>query len=186
MGEPTGHTWAVRLFIGVWPSDEIIAGLGELTKPGLAGVRWTTPTQWHVTLCFLGEQQAAALEVLETVLRRAGAVAGGPVEVRIGPSTIRLGAGVLCLPVDGLDGLAESVARELETAGIRPADGPGPGGSFRGHLTLARARRGARIPARLLGVAFEGAWAAEELCLVSSVTAPGGARYETILRVTIH
>ncbi len=120
------------------------------------------------------------------MLRRASAASDGPVVVRIGPSTIRLGPGVLCLPVDGLDGVAESVCEELEIAGIELADRPAERTRFRGHLTLARARRGARIPSGLTGVPFEGTWVARDLCLVSSVTAPGGTRYETVRRATIH
>jgi len=74
---------------------------------------------------------------------------------------------------DAMQGLAE---------GIRDAMAPfslGHGsGAFRPHVTLAR-KAG---PAPLQSLEAQLSWRATEFCLVSSVTDPGGARYEPLAR----
>ena len=182
------HTGTVRLFIAVWPAPEVIDGLAQLPRPELPTVRWTVPDQWHVTLRFLGEQPEESVELLGRAIEAAVSGLSSPVEAVVGPSTIRLGPEVLCLPVAGLDELAGAVARELTVAGVVPVvrQPERTGEPYRGHLTLARARRRSRIPTSLVGVPFEARWAVDQVCLVSSRTAPTGARYETVLSVTIH
>ncbi|MBC8365362.1 MAG: hypothetical protein H8E59_10210, partial [Actinobacteria bacterium] len=71
---------AVRLFVAVWPSDELVSALAALPRPEAAGLRWTRPDQWHVTLRFLGEadpdEAAVAL----------GALAAAPAVGEAGPA----------------------------------------------------------------------------------------------------
>jgi 2'-5' RNA ligase len=45
----------VRLFVAVWPNEEVTARIAALDRPEVRGLRWTTPDQWHVTLRFLGQ-----------------------------------------------------------------------------------------------------------------------------------
>jgi len=165
----------VRLFAAVWPTDEVRAVLEALPRPPTTGVRWTTGAQWHVTLAFFGEQPPEAVPDLARVVAEA-ATALAPLRAVAGPATARLGPGVLCLPVDGLEAAAAAVRRGV--AGLTVGPDPHP---FSGHLTLARAPRRNRVPARLAGVPVAASWTVDALALVSSVLDPGGARYETLV-----
>ena len=43
-----------RLFVAVWPSADVLDALERLPRPPLAGARWTTRRQWHVTVRYFG------------------------------------------------------------------------------------------------------------------------------------
>lgn len=102
----------MRLFVAVWPPPPVVDVLAGLARPTVEGLRWTTPSQWHVTLRFIGSADPSTVEPLPDVRGRA---------LSLGPATMRLGRYVLAVPVHGLDDVVE---------GGRP------------HLTLARAKRG--------------------------------------------
>lgn len=159
----------MRLFVGVVPPERVLDALDRLDRPERAGVRWTRRDQWHVTLRFLGEVAdpgpvAAALSTAP--LRRC--------EVRLGPRVRALGRQVLCLPVAGLGELAQAV--EEATAGFgQPPDDR----RFRGHLTLARLRRGTR-PAGLAGGAFDDSFPVTDVRLIRSHQDAQGSRYEDL------
>jgi 2'-5' RNA ligase len=161
-----------RLFVAVWPPPPVAAALAALPRPTVEGVRWTTPDQWHVTLRFLGDcddrDAAAAVAAVEASVTTADA----------GPTPRRLGRELLVIPVGGLDVLAEAVVAATADIG-RPPDPR----SFRGHLTLARARRGRRVPA--VSAAIDARWKVDEVALVASRTHPHGARYTTVARVML-
>ncbi len=141
--------------------DEIEA----LPRPELVGVRWTGRTQWHVTLRFLGDAD-------ESVVRRAlDGVAAPTVEAHVGPSVQRLGRGVLCLPVSGLDAVAAAVIDATRSIG-RPPDHR----EFRGHLTMARVN--GRVPP--VSAAIDCRWTVATFALVCSHLGGGPARYETV------
>lgn len=179
-GASSGRLGGVRLFVGVWPPAEVVERLAALDRPSVRGLRWTTPEQWHVTLGFLGEVPDEEMEVV------AGALAGiaeqlpARLEAVAGPVTTILGRTVLCLPVSGLDRAAVAVrASPLgRYPGVREP-------AFRGHLTLARARRGGQVPAEVRGVPLAARWPVTTLCLVSSLLEPQGARYDTVATATI-
>ena len=120
-----------RLFVAVWPPEEVVARLAALPRPDQPGVRWTTRDQWHVTLRFLGEADPA-----DAAGRLARAVLE-PAAARLGPRVGTLGAEIVAVPVAGLDDLAAAADAVL--------DDP-PDRRFRGHVTLARVRRGRRRP----------------------------------------
>jgi 2'-5' RNA ligase len=88
---------------------------------------------------------------------------------------VRLGATVLCLPVGGLDALAGAVVAATADLGQPPEDRP-----FRGHLTVARARRGGLRGLPRLALAAR--WPVTELTLVASTLGREGARYEVLER----
>jgi 2'-5' RNA ligase len=165
-----------RLFVAVWPPASFVPRLRELPRPARPGLRWTTEDQWHVTLRFLG--QVGEIGIVPGVLAEAAALTP-PVEARAGPSPHALGRGVWVLPVEGLQALAGRVA-----AATREIGQPPPDRSFRGHLTLARARR----PAALSGLAelvpgeLSARWRVTEITLVQSDLRPDGARYEVLAR----
>ena len=163
----------MRLFVAALPDgstiDRLRESCGGWPRPKVAGLRWTGPDQWHVTLCFLGSvdpgEAAAALDGLESVAA----------EARLGPATALLGLGVLTVPVGGVDDLAGAVAAATVDLGGLPEARP-----FTGHLTLARSR--GRVPAGWEGWPVTGVFPVVEVCLVRSETLPEGARYEVLGR----
>ena len=45
----------MRLFVAVWPPEEVVAELTALPRKDGRGVRFVAPENWHVTLRFLGQ-----------------------------------------------------------------------------------------------------------------------------------
>jgi 2'-5' RNA ligase len=161
-----------RLFVAAPLPDEVRARLAALLpRPAEPGVRWVPVEQWHVTLQFLGEVDEAeaseALAALRTTAARAG----------LGPRVSRLGRSVVCLPVEGLDDLAEAV--RAATRGI----GDPPDRPFVGHLTLARLRD--RAACGVTGTPFEASFEVDEVVLVRSTLERTGARHEPLLTVPL-
>ena len=150
----------------MWPPDDVLDMLEGLPRPALAGVRWTSRAQWHVTLRFVGDAE------VDAVIAALGGVRAASTEAELAPRTQRLGRGVLCAPVSGLDDVAAAVVEA--TAGLgRPPDHR----TFRGHITLARVEGRARppltdVPART--------WTVATFALVRSHLGGGPARYETV------
>jgi RNA 2',3'-cyclic 3'-phosphodiesterase len=164
-----------RLFVAVWPPTSLLGQLRALERPSRPGLRWTTEDQWHVTLRFFGRVEGAAELAVRDALGRVAA-ATAPVKAGAGPGPRRLGPSVWVLPVEGLEGLAESIARATREVGQPPSDR-----RFRGHITVARARR----PGALAGLPAAGVcdqWMAGEVTLVSSDLRPDGARYDVVGR----
>ncbi len=162
----------MRLFVAVWPPAEVVARLAALPRPEVAGLRWTTPDHWHITLRFLGEagveEAAAAFRTIE---------APGRVTAEAGPCTGRFGRRVLHVPVAGLEDVADATVEA--TAGVGEPPPPRP---FAGHLTLARARDRRGVDLRpLSGMPVDGRWPVEELTLVAShLGGRAPARYEVV------
>lgn len=161
-----------RLFLAVRPPAAILERIAGLDRHAGDGVRWVPPDQWHVTLRFLGE--ADRKEATEAL---AGLV-GTHAEVTLGPRVKRFKRSVVCLPAHGLDDLAAAVATVTAEVGEASRGGP-----FRGHLTLARLRRGARCG--LVGAPFSATFAAGEVDLVASTLAASGARHDVIASVSL-
>jgi len=165
-----------RLFVAVWPPAEVLDLIEALPRPERPGVRWTRRDQWHVTLRFLGSSVedaapvAAALQGME-----AGVV---PVEAVLGPAVVRLGRGVVCVDVAGLDAVAAAVVEATAGFGQPPDDRP-----FHGHLTLARLKGVGT--GGLLGAEVAARWPVEEVHLVESRLHAEGARYESVAVVPL-
>jgi 2'-5' RNA ligase len=155
-----------RRFVAVWPPEEVLDAVEALHRPVDLGGRWTRRDQWHVTLRFLGDVPLA-----EVVHALAG-VGDGPVEARLGPGVARLGRGVIQVPVDGLDGLADDVVARTASLGRPPEDRP-----FVGHLTLARLA--GKPPPGVLRQPIEATWTVAEVAVVASHLGGNAARYET-------
>lgn len=160
-----------RAFVAVWPPPAVGRALAALARPERPGLRWTTPDQWHVTLRFLGRVDPG--RVTEAF---AGLEPPGPAQAVLGPTVGRFGDRVLHVPVAGLDALAAAVAAV-------PGLGPRPERSFRGHVTLARARGSAAVDlGALTGAPVAGRWPVGEVTLVRSHLDGAGARYEVVAR----
>jgi RNA 2',3'-cyclic 3'-phosphodiesterase len=179
--EPLATPAPARLFVGTWPPPDVVAALSSLDRPGLDGVRWTTPDQWHVTVAFLGDVALSVVDEVGAALVSASARTAGAPEAHLGPATRRVGRAVLCVPVDGLDELAARIRRAL-SALLPDAHLDEP---FHGHLTLARGRGGRPLPATLAGVPVDVRWRVRELALVHSTLAPSGARYMRLVTATV-
>ena len=163
-----------RLFVAVWPPDVVLDRVAGLDRPEVAGLRWTAPAQWHVTLRFLGrvDDVATATDALR-------GVRAAPAEAVLGPAVGRFGQRVLHVPVSGLGDVAAAVVAATASVGQPPEERP-----FAGHLTLARVARGARVDLRRLsGAPVAGRWPVNEVCLVESRLSPAGARYQVVERV---
>ena len=68
----------MRLFVALVPPDEVVEDLAEFLAPRqeapeAAGMRWTAPDQWHVTLAFMGDVADRHLDDLVERLGRASA-----------------------------------------------------------------------------------------------------------------
>ena len=164
----------MRLFVGVRPPTVVREVLGTVPRWEDPAFRWTSPSQWHVTLRFLGAVEEHDVAALVVALARVASHEPSR-EARLGPATTRLGRGTLVVPVSGLDDLARTV--EAATAALgRPA----PGRPFTGHLTLARGRGRRPVPARAAGFPVSATWRVERLALLSSELHPDGARYEDV------
>jgi 2'-5' RNA ligase len=156
-----------RLFIAVWPPEEVVADLTALHRKDQRGVRFVVPESWHITLRFLGEVRPddvrAALEGWSMPAAT----------VRLGPAVDVLAERALVLPATGLDDIADEVAERTAHLGEPPRK------RFIGHLTLARVKPYAQMP-RVLGSMLDTEFLADEVALVQSRLDPAGARYETI------
>jgi 2'-5' RNA ligase len=165
----------MRLFVAVWPSVDVVDVLTDLPRPELAGVRWTTRDQWHVTLRFLGQVATADVDMATETFEGVDADAAGPVLAEMGPATACLGRGILQVPVRGLDELARVTVEATASVGQPPDDRP-----FHGHLTLARARGRRGDLRRLRGTSLAARWKVAELTLVASTPHREGSRYEVV------
>lgn len=162
-----------RLFVAVWPPEEVLDALAALARADVPGLRWTGRLQWHVTLRFIG----AVDEVASVTAALAAMERAPPADAVLGPAVARFDQRVLHVPVAGLDAVAAAVSRATDGLGRRE-DRP-----FHGHLTLARARRGSRVDLRpLTGSRLAARWRVEEVCLVESRLSSVGSRYQVLER----
>ncbi len=182
----------MRLFLAVdvppATRDAVFAWAAAFRAPD-DGWRWVAPAAVHVTLRFYGETADATLPELQR--RVAGAAAAGrPSDLRVAgwgvfPATSR--ARVLWAGIAGdasaLAGIARAAEDDARALGFAPEER-----AFKAHLTVARARAGARP--RLPGAPAReapdfGPLPVRELVLYRSHLGPQGARYEPLLRVPL-
>jgi RNA 2',3'-cyclic 3'-phosphodiesterase len=179
----------VRAFVALIPPAATLAELADAVAPlheAHPDLRWTPPTQWHLTLAFLGDVDEGRVPELTERLDRAAhrypplrlVLAGGG---RFGDRV--LWTRVLPAPPDTrepLRRLAASTAAAARRCGIDVDQH-----TYRPHLTLARSRPGADLRQavdHLTG--FTGTpWTADALHLVRSRlgAGPGGtAAHEVV------
>ena len=156
-----------RLFIAVWPPEEVAAELAALHRKDQHGVRFVQPDNWHITLRFLGEAHPG------DVIAALGDAPLAAARAHLGPAVDVIAERALVVPVDGLNVLAGQVIDR--TKGI----GEPPRKRFVGHLTLARVKSHVPMP-RLLGSMVSAEFDVDEIALVQSRRGPDGVRYETI------
>ncbi len=114
----------MRLFVAVWPPESVVEMLLGFERPDVAGVRWTTELQWHVTLRFLGEVEdpGPVVDALGGVPGGLRAEGVGEVRATLGPTSAWFaGRQVLQVPVAGLDALAAAVLEAEPRRGVIPS-----------------------------------------------------------------
>jgi 2'-5' RNA ligase len=176
----------MRLFVAVWPPDEVIESISGLDRPPLRELRWTTRPQWHVTLRFLGEVDEVGL-VSDALRVLTGS---GVAHAVLGPSTAWFpGRRVLQVPVSGLEGLSDRVERALTGVDLGTVASVGAEPPFRGHLTIARVRGRGRVDSghavRLAGMPVRAEWTVTSLSLVSSALTADGPVYSEVSKVEL-
>jgi 2'-5' RNA ligase len=186
----------VRCFVAVDVSAAVRAAVAEAqarlrTAAGRADVRWTDPSQLHITLQFLGAVPDE--RVPEVAAALAGSCAGiGPLALEVRGLGGFPGARRPRVVWAGVGGDVERVARLAAAVGaaLAPLGYPPEARPFHAHLTLGRVRspRGLGGLARALesaGAAALGAWTATEVVLYQSKLRPTGAVYATVASVPL-
>lgn len=157
-----------RLFVCLWPPEEVVSVLEELHRKDQVGARFVHPENWHVTLRFLGDADPNQVAVaLDTALFE-------PAPVTLGPAVDIGNGGVLFVPATGADDLAAEVTRVTRDLGDEPVRP-----RFLGHVTIARLKKRANMP-RALGELISAEWNPSEVALVESNLRPDGVRYDTL------
>ena len=172
------------MFVALAPSQPALEHLEEFLSPRQeagAGLRWTVPEQWHLTLAFFGDVAERHFDDLVERLGRAAArrtavelaIAGGGAFPNPGRAKV-VYAGV---DAAGRDEELRRMATGARAAGTRSGAG-GEGGRFHPHVTLARSGRPIEAT-RWIRVmeAYRGpSWTATELVLVESHLGEGPRR----------
>jgi 2'-5' RNA ligase len=179
------------MFVALAPPQPALEHLEEFLSPRQeagAGLRWTVPEQWHLTLAFFGDVAERHLDDLVERLGRAAArrtaveltIAGGGAFPNPGRAKVVYAA----VDAAGRDEELRRMATGARAAGTRSGAG-GEGGRFHPHVTLARSGRPIEAT-RWIRVmeAYRGpAWTASELVLVESHLGEGPRRrprYEVV------
>jgi RNA 2',3'-cyclic 3'-phosphodiesterase len=164
-----------RVFFALWPDEAIRSLIVERTASHLreAGGRRVPPANLHLTIAFLGSVSESCLTCLE---RTAAALRASAFDLRMERVEHWRHARLLCLemaqPPAALLDLVAALGQVQRACGLAPEARP-----FRAHLTLARAARAARGLAPDIEPIV---WPVHALCLMESVTAAEGARYERL------
>lgn len=175
----------IRAFVCVAPPAEVVAAIGAFIASlrSFRAFRWVGGEQIHVTLKFLGESDAGAIQSLDTNLARLGGVR--PFDVCLGgagafpnlsrPRVVWLGIGA---GGEQLAKLASRVEQAAKSASYEPEKR-----KFQPHLTLGRARgEPAEVPglAEALSRAPELSWRCDRFILMKSALTPQGPIYTPI------
>jgi RNA 2',3'-cyclic 3'-phosphodiesterase len=167
----------MSLFVAVRPDEAAIDDLAEAVdrvrrSPAATALRWQPPSQWHVTLAFLGEPREVDLD---DIASRLAPLAERPVVpgVRIASAGC-FGRQILWMGVGdddqvaALTNLALAVPPLLRGSGLAIDRRP-----WRGHLTVARARHGDARPVVAQLAGYRGpSWDVDTLLLVQSTGGP--------------
>lgn len=125
----------MRLFVAVFPPEDVCGHLRDRLTGGGRPVRLTAADRWHITLAFLGEVGGGRLPEVERALDQVTVPQGTELRLRGGGHFGRGRSTVLWAGVEGeLAGLHADVRDRL-----RDADLPYDARPFTPHLTVAYA-----------------------------------------------
>jgi 2'-5' RNA ligase len=156
-------------------------------------LRWVQPLNWHLTMLFLGDVPAAAVNRIAEHLRNLPEEKPVCETSQLKPFEIELGqlgafprlskARVVWVGVrtgrDELVSLADRIRIACEVAGF-----PGDKKPFQAHLTLGRAKDQpvtVQIPSAWMNESWGSHWV-DSFCLVRSQLQQGGSVYEVLVR----
>lgn len=175
----------VRLFVAVETPDVIRPAIRDLQatlRRSNADVRWESPEKFHVTVKFIGEQDAGLVQDMRDVLHE--------IALRFAPFTAEY-AGVGCFPnrrhpkviwvgVRDRGGILEQAYREIETAMTRFGCARDDR-EFHPHVTLGRVRGDTNMSSLLAtmeSVTFQcPPVLIDHIVLMKSDLTPAGSRY---------
>jgi RNA 2',3'-cyclic 3'-phosphodiesterase len=166
----------VSLFVAIRPDEAATDHLADALEtrrrlPVAQALRWQPPSQWHITLSFLGDApEQVADDVAERLAGECGAAVPG-VRLRgsgcFGRQILWLGIGDDAAAT-ALADLARSIPNHVRGLGLDVDRRP-----WRGHLTVARARHGDARPVADLLADYDGPpWRATELLVIRSTGGP--------------
>ncbi len=170
----------MRLFIAL-PLPQALAARLVACMGGVAGARWQSAAQLHLTLAFLGEVDTAHLPDLDAAL---SAITMPPIALSakgVGHFTSKGFAHALwagAQPTEPLAQLAAKVRRAVQMAGVTV-----DGHDFIPHITLARLSRSAGPIDDFLGAHARLAtpvYPIDHFALFDSHLSAGGAQYRRI------
>ena len=166
--------------------DEVRTRLGgtvESLRATAGGIAWVAPSNFHLTVKFLGGVEESRVEAVRAALADAAA-AHAPFDLALQglgafptPTRPRVVWAGLATGAAPLAALAGDVDRALAAIGFPPEDRP-----FSAHVTLGRVREVRRDPALATAIARAGshpfgALRVDRLSLMRSQLSPTGARY---------
>jgi RNA 2',3'-cyclic 3'-phosphodiesterase len=167
----------MSLFVAIRPDDRATEDLQHAVdrvrrQPSAEGLRWQPPSQWHVTLAFLGDP---ADEVVDAVAERLDLMRGRPVVEGLHLAGAGcFGRQILWIGLGGDDAiaslteLAAAIPPLVRGTGAHPDRRP-----WRPHLTVARARHGDARPVADALTTYAGpSWTATGVLLVRSTGGP--------------
>lgn len=162
-----------RLFAALRVPPDLQAGLVPDRREVPGDWRWVDPEGLHITLVFLGTVPAGEVPAITEALTPLADLA--PIPIAVGglsgfPQARQ--ARVLIRDVALTPALAELQSRTA--ALLAPWSGPDRHGPYRPHVTLARHRRGASVPALAMPTLD---WTASTVVLIESVRNSKGATY---------
>lgn len=161
-----------RLFLALWPDEEVRKRLQVLSKQQIGSGRRTSAENLHATLIFLGAVDSGARACVEQV---AGSIDGQAFSVTLDglehrPRQAIVWAAASRVPA-ALTRLVEQLRAGLIRCGFEPERRP-----YHLHVTLARkVRRGRRASAIEPIV-----WHVDDFALVESHTHASGASYQVL------
>jgi 2'-5' RNA ligase len=175
-----------RLFVAVELPEDVRAAVDDVTAPwrrSLPAFRWTPPDALHLTIAFIGSVDADDVRAIEAAVGPAAAALGSvPTGLtRFGTFPERGAARVLWVGLDDPDGGLVRVATATTVAlGAFLETDERP---YHPHITIARARRPATVPAAFHDDRVPLArWTIDALTLFRSHLGAGAPRYERLGR----
>ena len=195
MGTEAKTSRAMRLFIAVNIPPavrDVIHADADPLRAATSAVRWVSPSNLHVTLKFLGDQDESLVvplrDAIQSVASRHATVAVETTDIGAFPNFRR--PRVVWVAMTGERAL-QSLAGDLDRA-LTPLGIPAETRSFQAHLTLGRVKSELR-PAEAAGLAAaakacRGArgFVVQTVDLMRSELGPGGSRYSVVAAVPLH
>jgi 2'-5' RNA ligase len=170
----------LRLFCALRLADETLAPVVRWQERELRGGRIVPPAHLHLTLAFLGAQDADAVPAVAGALRAAAAAGAAGIRLRLRGYRETRGVGMLTFGDEGGEGaaLAARLADALEALGLYRREAR----PWLAHLTVLRFRERPRLRPPLPEL---GEVAPSDAAVFMSRLRPHGAEYDVLEAVSL-